>query len=66
MNNQVALVTGAAKGIGLACAEAFARAGAQVIMADIYRPEEQAATFRDQGLKAEAYCCDVSVPQAVC
>ena len=31
MNGKVAMVTGAAAGIGLACAEGFAKAGATVI-----------------------------------
>lgn len=43
MEGKIALVTGAAAGIGLACAEAFARAGATVVLADIKMPEEQAA-----------------------
>ena len=42
MENKVALVTGAAQGIGLACAQAFAREGADVILADLNKPEEQA------------------------
>lgn len=65
MNGKVALVTGSAMGIGLACAEAFALAGAQVIMSDIRNPEEQAAAVADRGLKAVPYCCDVSDTQAV-
>lgn len=40
MENKVALVTGAAQGIGLACAQAFAREGADVILADLNKPEE--------------------------
>ena len=44
MKGKVALVTGAAQGIRLACAEAFARAGAVAVLADINRPEEQART----------------------
>lgn len=35
--NQVALVTGAAKGMGLAAARAFAESGAAVVLADIMR-----------------------------
>lgn len=33
--NKVALVTGAAMGIGLATAQAFAEAGAAVVLADV-------------------------------
>ncbi len=40
---KVALVTGAAMGIGLASAEAFARAGYVTVLADIDEPVEQAA-----------------------
>lgn len=40
MNNKVVLVTGAAQGIGLASAKAFAEAGAQVILTDINEPKE--------------------------
>ena len=39
MKGKVALVTGAAQGIGLACAEAFARAGSVAVLADINKPE---------------------------
>ena len=34
MENKVALVTGAASGLGLAAARAFAEAGAAVVLAD--------------------------------
>ena len=60
MENKVALVTGAAQGIGLACAQAFAREGADVILADLNKPEEQAQKLVDSGLKAHARACDVS------
>src|SRR3954454_15986026 len=35
LENQVAVVTGAARGIGLAIAEAFVREGAEVMLADL-------------------------------
>lgn len=65
MEGKVALVTGSAMGIGLACAEAFAHAGATVVMADIQEPAEQAKKLVDAGYKAAAYKCDVSNVQAV-
>lgn len=39
MEGKVAMVTGAAAGIGLACAEAFAKAGATVVLVDINKPK---------------------------
>lgn len=42
MEGKVVMLTGAAAGIGLACAEAFTKAGAITIMADINKPEAQA------------------------
>ncbi len=65
MQGKVALVTGAATGIGLACAEAFARAGATVVMADINEPTDQAARLVQAGYAAVPYRCDVSDTKAV-
>lgn len=62
---KVALVTGAARGIGLACAEAFAKAGYVTVMADMREPEEQAEEIAKEGYEAVAYRCDVANPQAV-
>jgi len=60
--NKVALVTGAASGLGLATARAFAESGASVVLADWDEKEVQAAAqgLADQGHKTLAVCCDVS------
>src|SRR5271168_4672931 len=60
--NQVALVTGAASGLGLATAKAFAEAGASVVLADWDDNEVQAAAkgLADKGHKTLAVRCDVS------
>jgi NAD(P)-dependent dehydrogenase (short-subunit alcohol dehydrogenase family) len=59
---QVALVTGAASGMGLAAAEAFAEAGAAVVLADFKEEAVRAAAQRlsAAGHKAIAVRCDVS------
>ena len=62
---KTALVTGAGMGIGLACAEAFARAGYITVLADINEPKEQAARLVAEGHQAVAYRIDVSDTQAV-
>ncbi len=60
--NQVALVTGAASGLGLATAQAFAKAGASVVVADWHEEAARAAVsgITAKGGKALAICCDVS------
>lgn len=61
----MALVTGAGMGIGLACAEAFARAGYITVLSDINDPKAQAERLVAEGYKAVAYRLDVSDAQAV-
>ena len=61
-SSKVALVTGAAAGMGLATAKAFAEAGAAVVLAD-YKVEAVKAAAQNlvaAGHKAIAVSCDVS------
>jgi NAD(P)-dependent dehydrogenase (short-subunit alcohol dehydrogenase family) len=60
-HGQVALVTGAGGGIGLATARAFAEAGASVMMADSNAAllEEAASALRSAGHEVLAVTCDV-------
>lgn len=59
------LITGAHRGIGAACALAFARAGDRVALADIRPPEETAAAARAAGAEVASLACDVSDADAV-
>jgi NAD(P)-dependent dehydrogenase (short-subunit alcohol dehydrogenase family) len=60
--SKVALVTGAASGLGLATAKAFADAGASVVLADWNEKEVQSAanSLAGKGHKTLAIRCDVS------
>lgn len=68
MENKVAVVTGAAQGIGAAIAAKYAEAGAQVVILDVC-PESCAAELLQglskYGKKAAYYLCDVSDSRAV-
>jgi NAD(P)-dependent dehydrogenase (short-subunit alcohol dehydrogenase family) len=65
--NKVALVTGAASGMGLATAQAFAEAGAAVVLADFREDavKTEAQKLVAAGHKAIAVRCDVSVEEQV-
>lgn len=66
-NDSIAIVTGAASGIGRALGQELARRGALVIMADIQREllEEAVGSITQAGHKAEAVALDVTEFQAV-
>lgn len=63
---RLALVTGAASGIGRAVAVAFAHAGARVIVTDLQaeRCEDTLRAVRDAGAQGSAHALDVSDAQA--
>lgn len=60
----IALVTGAAQGIGYACAEALAEDGARLVLADINAAGAQAAAEKLSG-GALAITCDMSDPAQI-
>lgn len=67
LRNRVALLTGAASGIGLALAEGFAREGARVAMLDLNEAavQNQAQQLRESGLEVTGYTCDVTDEEQV-
>ena len=54
------LVTGANRGIGAACAQAFAQAGAHVLCADLHNPAETVEAIRSANGTADSAVCDVT------
>lgn len=62
----VAVITGASRGIGLACARALARAGHPVALAarTIEACVKEAGALADEGAKAEAFGLDLTKPQS--
>ncbi|MDX5359158.1 MAG: SDR family NAD(P)-dependent oxidoreductase [Rhodobacterales bacterium] len=67
LRDKVAVVTGAASGIGRGLAERFAAEGMRLVLADIQLAplEEVAAALRARGAQVETQVTDVSDPTAV-
>jgi 3-oxoacyl-[acyl-carrier protein] reductase len=67
MNNRVALVTGASRGIGKACAIALSEAGARVVLAarSVDRLEETAAEIRAAGREAFVVELDIATDASI-
>ncbi|MEC1752346.1 3-hydroxybutyrate dehydrogenase [Bacillus mojavensis] len=67
MKTQVALVTGAAGGIGFEIAKEFAREGAKVIISDVNQKAcgEAAAKLNEEGFSAMGIPCDVTKEEQI-
>src|SRR5262245_19491717 len=67
LDNKIALITGAGRGIGEATARRLSKDGAKVIVCDIDAPpaEQVVTAIRAAGGQAEVYLCDVSKPLLV-
>ena len=67
LDGKVAIVTGAAHGIGRATARRFGQEGATVVIADIDRElgPETAATLIEEGLAAEFLETDVANEESI-
>mgnify|MGYP000450359735 CR=1 FL=1 len=66
-DGKLVVVTGASRGLGLGCAQAFAGRGAEVVMVSRGRDEleRSAARIREAGGRARALPCDVTDATAV-
>jgi NAD(P)-dependent dehydrogenase (short-subunit alcohol dehydrogenase family) len=67
LNGRTALVTGGGQGIGLACAEALAEAGAKVVIADYNAgiAEEGRSAMQAKGYDVDVAIVDVTKPEQV-
>ncbi len=62
LQGKIALITGAAYGIGFGIAKAYAQAGATIVFNDIKQElvDKGLAAYRELGIEAHGYVCDVT------
>ena len=67
MNNRIALITGASRGIGRACAQTLSEAGARVVLAarNLERLNELASEIREAGRQAFTVQIDLSSEESI-
>ena len=68
LRDRVGVVTGGARGIGRACADALARAGAHIAVVDVDQSgaaQTASELAAKHGVTARAYACDVRDPAAI-
>ncbi|KRK39894.1 3-oxoacyl-[acyl-carrier-protein] reductase [Loigolactobacillus bifermentans] len=65
LKDKVVLITGSSRGIGAAMAQAFAQAGAKLVLNSRHAATEQVTTFTAQGVTCTAIQADVADPDQV-
>ena len=65
LDGRLALVSGAASGLGQAFAKRLAQDGAAIVIADLRPADETEAAVREAGSSATTFTCDVSDPESV-
>ncbi len=65
LENKVAVITGAAQGIGATYAMAFAEEGAKVVVSDIHDPSSVVAEITEKGGSAIGVIADVTDNRAL-
>jgi len=63
--DKIAVITGAAAGLGQAFAQRLAQDGAHVVVADVQKADETVTLVEQAGREALACICDVSSPDSV-